>query len=939
MMTVAAAIIFAFAMESTAQTYLDSTESINARVEDLLGRMTMDEKIGQMMQVDLSEVQYDPSVLTRFNIGSVLSGAGSDPAAGNAAVNWADLYDTMQSWALKTRLKIPLLYGIDAVHGHSNVVGATIFPHNIGLGCTGNAALVKEAGRVTAAEVAATGIDWTFAPCIAVPRDERWGRTYEGFGETPELARLMGSSEIRGLQGDSLSGSTSILACAKHFLGDGGTAGGRDRGNTQLSEDEVRKIHLPGYMSALDSGVGSIMVSYSSLNGLNMHASKHWITDVLKNELGFKGIVISDYAGIDLLSGDYTRCVETSINAGIDMVMEAHPNAFPAAVRSLLSQGRLDTSRIDDAVQRILTAKFRLGLFERPYVDRSLLPLVGCAEHRAVARRCVRESLVLLKKKDGILPIRKNARILVAGSHADNLGFQCGGWTISWQGGSGAVTTGTTILQGIRNAAPSAQIEYSQTGVFADTSADYSIVVIGETPYAEGVGDVIDLTLSEGLVHKMKAYGAPVIVIIISGRPLVIERMLHFADVIFAAWLPGTEGEGIADMLFGDCEPVGKLSHTWPRNMSQVPINVGDADYAPLYEYGFGLTSLADSPAGSPPVCLSSIITSDGGHFELTFNKPVKDPSQSAATFSFTRNGVPFNAAARTSLKPHDSTTIVVGLGTACFISQFDEGTIEYKGGSIEAVDGGALEPFHPVRAYNWTRPMTVTIPARIEAENCTDMFGVQAEQTTDVDGGLDVPFGDGNWATYAIYVPAASTYNVFLRTASASTEGRALITCGGKHVTVPIPLTGSWQAWETTSAELDLPAGEQTLKIGASTGGFHLNWVYVGTDPTSAKENRIHPFEFGLDQNFPNPFNPSTVIRYRVSAAARVTLKIYDILGREVATLVDEFQKPGEYVAPLSAHGGVIRAGAGFRLSSGIYFYRLEAGDDSVTKKMVLVR
>ncbi len=701
--------MFSFAPFLSSQTfpYQDSTLSVDQRVADLISRMTLDEKIGQMMQVDLGKAQNYPSDLTKYFIGSVLSGGGSDPSTGNSALSWANTYDEMQSYALKTRLKIPIIYGIDAVHGHNNVTGATIFPHNIGMGCTRNPQLAKEAARITAIEVAATGIDWTFGPCIAVPRDERWGRTYEGFGETPELAQLFGSSEIRGFQGDSLSNPTSILACAKHYLGDGGTTGGKDQGDTQGDTATIRKLFLPGYISAIDSGVGSIMVSYSSINGLKMHGSKYWITDVLKNELGFKGFVVSDWAGIDQLSSNYTNCVEQSINAGIDMVML--PNRyldFYNSMKSLISKGKIDTARVDDAVKRILSIKFKLGLFERPYTDRSLLPLVGCTAHRSVARQCVRESIVLLKKKDGILPLRKtNARILVAGSNAANLGNQCGGWTIDWQGKSGdSLTTGTTILQGIKNTAANATIDYSITGTFTNTLADYSIVVIGEMPYAEGYGDRKDLSISQAdvdLVKKMKSYGAPVVVVIVSGRPLVLGKILHFSDVIVAAWLPGTEGDGVAEVLFGDYQPKGKLSHTWPKSMSQIPINFGDANYSPLYAYGFGIDTLADSPKGSSPICLSAIITPDAKHIELTFNKQMQDPSSEQAAFVLTRNQLTLAAKTTLSLKPNDNTTILIRLDLMYYSSD-DLGKIGYISGTIKSVDGGSLQSFDSIDAYNW---------------------------------------------------------------------------------------------------------------------------------------------------------------------------------------------------------------------------------------------
>jgi len=922
----------------TAQTppYLDSTLSASQRVDDLLSRMSLDEKIGQMMQVDLSVVGSNPSILTTYFIGSVLSGGEADPAAGNSASSWANTYDTMQVYALKTPLKIPMIYGIDAVHGHNNVLGATIFPHNIGMGCTRNPQLVKEAARVTAEEIAATGIDWTFAPCIAVPRDERWGRTYEGFGETAELVQLLGSAAVRGFQGDSLYGPTSILACAKHYFGDGGTTGGVNEGNTELDSTALRNIHLPGYISAIDSGVGSIMVSFSSINGQKMHGNKYWLSDVLKGELHFQGFIVSDWAGIDQLGNDYTQCVDSAVNAGIDMVMlPTRYDDFRNAMRNLVSEGKVTSTRVDDAVRRILTAKFKLGLFERPYTDRSLLHLVGSPEHRAVARQCVRESIVLLKKKDGIVPLPKTTkRILVAGSNADDIGNQCGGWTIYWQGRSGNITTGTTILQGMKNIAPGNQIDYSKTGDFADSIADYSVVVIGETPYAEGSGDNNDLSLAKAdveLIKKMKNYGAPVIVILVSGRPLIIEKILHYADVIFAAWLPGTEGEGIADVLFGDYQPKGLLSCTWPKNMLQIPINVGDIMYDPLYAYGYGLPSLENSPQGSSPVCLSAIITSDAKHFELTFNKKMKDPSTEQATLTLTLNQVPLASAATVLLKEHDSTTIIVTLDTT-YYTRDDIGTISYNSGTLEAVDGGLLQPFGPMDAYNWVRPAAITIPSRIEAENYSDMQGIQLGPTNDINGVSDVTsIDDGDWMEYSVNVPTNNNYYLALRYASESAVGEVKFVISKTiGATMSLPATGSWNNYAIAYIKPGIYAGEQTIGININKGGFRLNWFSITTSkPTSVDDQGLIPLTNRLEQNFPNPFNPATEISYSVKNNGVVRLSVVNLLGQEVKILANEYQPAGSHLIHFDASG----------LASGVYFYKLQAGNFSAVKKLLLLK
>jgi beta-glucosidase len=571
--------------------YKNPAYSPEERSDDLLKRMTLDEKVGQMTQADRLYIQ-EQDIQTYF-LGSLLSGGGSAPA-NNLPFAWADMYDSYQAMALKTRLAIPLIYGIDAVHGHNNVYTAVIFPHNIGLGCTRNPTLVEQAARITAEEVAGTGIDWTFAPCIAVPRNERWGRTYEGFGETPELAVQMSAAMVRGFQGANLADPNSILACAKHFVGDGGTTDGIDQGDTQVDEQTLREIHMAGYVSAIQAGAGSIMVSYNSWNGEKMHGNYYLLTEVLKGELGFSGFLISDWAGIDQLPGDYKSDIETAINAGLDMIMVPEKfTEFISLLKELVEEGKIPMARIDDAVRRILLVKFKLGLFEQPLTDRSYTTTIGSPAHRQVARECVRQSLVLLKNEHFTLPLPKDSiKIHVAGKNADDLGNQCGGWTISWQGGSGEITYGTTILQAINlTVSSTAQVSYSREGTGA-AGADVGVVVIGEKPYAEGVGDRSDLNLdSEDIftLENVQNAGIPVVVILISGRPMILEPILSRCEAAIAAWLPGSEGQGVTDVLFGDYPPTGKLSHSWPRNMSQIPINQGDPTYNPLFPYGYGL--------------------------------------------------------------------------------------------------------------------------------------------------------------------------------------------------------------------------------------------------------------------------------------------------------------------------------------------------------------
>jgi len=575
------------------------------RVLDLLSYMTLEEKIGQMTQVDRQFLESDNDINTYY-LGSLLSGGGSTPPK-NYPRSWAEMYDGFQKIALSTRLSIPIIYGIDAVHGHNNVIGATIFPHHIGLGCTNNPQLIEDVYRATAEEVAATGIDWDFAPSLAVPRDERWGRTYEGFGETPDIVKSMAAAAVRGLQTDRLGDPTSILACAKHFIGDGGTKWGTglkeklDQGDTQISEQELREIHLPAYLPALEAGVGTIMPSYNQVNGEYCSVSKYLLTDLLKNELGFKGFLISDWQALEKMGDDYKSNIIASINAGMDMVMvpgaakyggQTYTNFIKLLIESV-NEGSVSEKRINDAVARILKVKFEMGLFERPYSDKELLSMVGSKEHRKIAREAVKQSLVVLKN-DGVLPLSKDlGHIHVSGKNADDLGNQCGGWTISWQGESGPITKGTTIYEAIQVAVSSfTNVTYSKDGSGAK-GADVGIVIIGETPYAEMEGDRESLVLDKkdlAAINKIKKAGVPVVVIIISGRPLIITDELDKWSGLIAAWLPGSEGRGVTDVIFGDYNPTGRLSVTWPRTMEQIPINFGDNDYDPLFEYGYGLS-------------------------------------------------------------------------------------------------------------------------------------------------------------------------------------------------------------------------------------------------------------------------------------------------------------------------------------------------------------
>ncbi|WP_433888949.1 glycoside hydrolase family 3 N-terminal domain-containing protein [Streptomyces sp. CA-111067] len=598
--------------------YRDPTLPVATRVNDLLSRMTLDEKIGQMTQGERASVSN--ADLTSYSLGSVLSGGGSAPSPNNAT-SWANMYDGFQQAALQNRLGIPMIYGVDAVHGDNNVYGATIFPHNIGLGATRDPALVQQIGRATAEEVSGTGVDWDFSPCLCVARNDRWGRTYESFGEKPEVPTSM-ATYITGLQGSTLDAPGSILATAKHYIADGGTDNGVNTGNATLSEADLRAIHLPPFQEAVRRGVGSVMISYNSWNGVRDHGNHYLITDLLKGELGFSGFVVSDWNGIDDIDGQpgfSATDVSTAVNAGIDMVMVPTDwKQFISTLRGEVNNGHVPMSRIDDANRRILTKKFELGLFEKPLTDRSFTPTVGSAAHRAIARQAVRESQVLLKNSGNVLPLAKTGnKIFVAGKSADNIGYQSGGWTISWQGGSGNTTPGTTILQGIRSEAGSGStVTYNANGSGIDSSYKAAVAVIGETPYAEGSGDRpgsmgLDST-DLATLNTLKASGVPVVVVLVSGRPLDIAAQLPGWSALLESWLPGTEGNGVSDVLFGDYAPTGKLPSTWMQSAGQQPINDGDGK-TPLFPFGYGLTYGSSPGTNAYAVTQAEAYTSQSG--------------------------------------------------------------------------------------------------------------------------------------------------------------------------------------------------------------------------------------------------------------------------------------------------------------------------------------
>jgi beta-glucosidase len=598
---------------------------IRTRAEAILQAMSLEQKVGQMTQPE--RMACSPDDVERFHIGSVLSGGGSAPGD-NRPADWVSMNEAYWQASMRGGAEgsaVPIIYGVDAVHGNNNVLGATVFPHNIGLGAAHDPDLIHRIAVATRREILATGVDWTFAPTLAVARDQHWGRTYESYSEDPQRVAAYAEAFVTGMQGDL--GDDSIVACAKHWVGDGGTTHGIDQGETTLPFADLERIHIAPYPPAIEAGVLTVMASFNSWNGDKCHGHRHLLMDVLKGRLGFEGFVISDWDGVDYLAKDYGEAIAMSVNAGVDMFMvSVEWRAFIDHLLDHARSGRVGMERIDDAVRRILRVKLAAGLFDKPSPAKrpwSLHDSFGSKAHRDLAREAVRKSLVLLRNEGGVLPLRRDARILVAGKNAHNRGHQCGGFTVAWQGATDNETIegGTSIWEGIRTVAPAATLSANLDGNDADPEQhDVAVVVIGETPYAEGMGDVRtgdDVIVQAGsmirgqmkvlapyghtlehrishpediaTIRRIADRGIPVVTVLISGRPLVMEEEIEHSSAFVAAWLPGSEGGGVADVLFGEHDFQGKLSFSWPRRAGQV-VNHDDADYDARFPVGFGLT-------------------------------------------------------------------------------------------------------------------------------------------------------------------------------------------------------------------------------------------------------------------------------------------------------------------------------------------------------------
>ena len=741
------------------------TEDVDAAVGIILADMTLAEKVGQMVQAEIGQVSA--AQVREYNLGSVLNGGGSWPNGKNSSLaDWIALADSLYDASTDISdggVGVPVIWGTDAVHGHNNVIGATIFPHNIGLGAANNPALMRQIGEATALEVAATGIDWVFAPTLAVVRNDSWGRTYEGYSEDPEIVAAYAGEIVTGLQGDSSDrfGPAHVIATAKHFIGDGGTQNGVDQGNTVVSEAELRDIHGQGYTTALGAGAQTVMASYNSWNGSKLHGNQYLLTDVLKQQMGFDGFVIGDWNGHGQVPGCGDSECAQAIVAGVDMIMV--PNAWQQFIQNTIAQvqnGAIPLSRIDDAVTRILRVKLRAGFADkvkpsaRLYANNSAL--IGAAAHRTIARQAVRESLVLLKNSDNILPLNPGSNVLVAGSGANNIGQQSGGWTVTWQGTGNSNSDfpgATSIYAGIQSAVNTAggTTSLSTNGSFTGTAPDVAIVVFGESPYAEGVGDLNSLEYQPGnksdlaLLQSLRDQDIPVVSIFLTGRPLWVNAELNASNAFVAAWLPGTEGAGIADVIFKTSagatnnDFTGKLSFSWPNSSDQLVLNRNDTDYDPLFAYGFGLTYQDTDTLGDN----LDISNSSSGQVDTLFSVPGTIEAELYASM----NGIQTEAST-------DS-----GGGTG-------------GGRNIGYVD-------------------------------------------------------TGDWLQYNIDVQTPGSYLIEYRLASdLGSSGFATLINGTEIDRQSVPNTGGWQNWTTLSATVDLQAGEQVLRINALGPSWNMNWI-----------------------------------------------------------------------------------------------------------------
>ena len=850
---------------------------IEQRITDIMATMSLAEKIGQMTQPEIQNV--NPGEVKSFHLGSVLNGGGSWPGKNkNASVNdWLSLADGYWDESMDAsdgNAAIPLIWGTDAVHGHNNVIGATLFPHNIGLGAANDPDLIKRIGAVTAKEVTVTGIDWTFAPTLAVVRDDHWGRSYEGYSEDPEIVRAYGGQMVEGLQGNF--SDDHVVATAKHFIGDGGTDKGVDTGNNLANEDDLRNIHGQGYFTALGSGAQTVMATFNSWQGEKIHGHEYLLNQVLKVKMGFDGFIVSDWNGIGQVAGCTADHCAQAINAGIDMIMVPDVwKQFIANTISDVNNGAIPMSRIDDAVRRILRVKIRSGLFDGAKPSQRLnagnAGLLGHSEHRAVAREAVRKSLVLLKNNNQVLPINHNARVFVAGSSANNMAKQNGGWTISWQGDNldnSDFPNGDTILTGIQNTG--ATVTFNEQGFGASTNDhDVAIVIFGEDPYAEGFGDINiadTLTYSKidnkpdyqgqlDVLKRVKQSGVPTVAVFLSGRPLYVNEELNHSDAFVAAWLPGSEGAGVADVLFKNnagqvnFDFTGKLSFSWPADACQSPINRYDTDLTPQFAYGYGLTYASNDTLSDLPVDDRTACSGNGVQGVKIYDRAnispwtmkIADPSNWAGEV----------ISGNTASLPNISITKVG-----------DQNGVQWAALKAEYTGEGQLYSMAPAAdlSSELSNASTLSFDLKVDSAPTGDVFtridcGWPCAHEINLKSAL-IARDDGTWHNYRIplscfadggvdftkidtgflmYTDAAFTATVAnIRWVPNTANGADVLTCEGNlpAPSIVVQAENYANAFDTTPGNTGGagPAGDVDIEAsGSSIGGLNVGWTEDG--------------------------------------------------------------------------------------------------------------
>lgn len=815
------ALAFIFAESVLCQTENTKELSVDEKVSTLLKSMSIEDKIGQMLIADYGSLHNNTKDIAIYKIGNILFGADSDPDL-NTASSWAQLCDSLQNIAIASNLHIPLFIATDAIHGHSNVSTATIFPQNIGMGCTRNTRLVSEEGKIIASEAAATGIRLLFSPSFIVPRDERWGGTFEGYGEDPTLVSLMGNAFVDGLNSLTLPDGGHAVACPKYL----GSVGFK----TEKNEGKGSALYNSKNASINDSALlhtGALMISSMLLINDQSTESQMKQIETFKSKYNYSGFVVSDWETTSNMQGDYRTVVKNCINAGIDMFMETSSyKQFTETVKHCIVTGEISKDRIDDAVTRILTQKIKSGLFQHPHSYPELLSKVGDKSRKTIAKQCVRESAVILVNKNNVLPIsKKTIRIHVAGSAANNLAMQCGGWTINWQGLGDKDIDGQTFLEALKQSGTSSKITYSKNGQGA-TGSEVGIVVIGEEPYAEWYGNKQELFLTQddiNAVMNVKNANVPVVCVLLSGRPIILDPILNYCDAIVAGWLPGPEISGLTDVLFGDVKPKGLLSQSWPISMNQIGENTGDACYNPLFAYGAGITVFESTKYNSPRLISANVIR-NGAAVELAFSKPIIEFS-AIDNFSVVANEKKQRPILGLS-KTEDPSCIILILNDSIKVNQ--KVHVNFESGFVKSKDGGLVLPFKNFTVFNpiSTLKKIYKIPAMIQAEKYSDQRDIDIQECWDDKNGQAIVLEKGEWSEYVLNSNFPGYYSVTFRVQSSNKSELSLSVDGREIGIVKIPASkpGAW-----TSVQLKkvyITNGKQTFTISSKGEPVAINWI-----------------------------------------------------------------------------------------------------------------